>query len=101
SRELRAGTNRFRAAPGGDHRSGLHGRDELRGDRAANSASPRAAIVAAPFQVEGGPTPHVSHGLTDGRELPRKQLERGTRGKGSRRRPFAVGEDGLERLRGG
>ena len=57
----------------------------------------RAALDAAPFQVRDGAALHVSHDLTDGGELPRKQLERGARGDGSRRRPVAVGEGGRQR----
>ena len=54
-------------------------------------------VAPAHFRVRGRAALHVSHGLADGGELPRQQLERGTGGRRSRRRPFAVGDGGLER----
>ena len=50
-RQLRAGTHRLRPAPGRDDRSGLHGRDERRGDRAASATGHRAALDPAAFQA--------------------------------------------------
>ena len=41
----------------------------------------------------------VSHGVADGGELPWQPLERRSRGRHSRRRPFAVGHGRFERRR--
>ena len=40
-------------------------------------------LLPPAFRAQSGAALHVSHGLTDGGELPRKQLERGARGNGS------------------
>ena len=79
-RQLRAGAHRLRAAPGRDDRSGVHGRDERRGDRPARAAERRAGRDSDDLHVRGHAAFHVSHDLADGGELPRQQLERGTRG---------------------
>ncbi len=57
------------------------------------------AVIPMIFAIRGHATLHVSDGLADGGELSRQPLERGTRGIGVRRRPFAVGDHRLERCR--
>ena len=67
-------------------------------DRPAGSSAHRAAPRSGAVRVRAGAALHVSHGLADRGELSRQQLERGARGSGARRRPFAVGEGEPERV---
>jgi 2-polyprenyl-6-methoxyphenol hydroxylase-like FAD-dependent oxidoreductase len=99
--QLRTGTNRFRPPPGRYDGSRLHRSDQPQRVRAAGAATNRAADLPAPLQIREGETPAVSYGLTNGRELSRKQSKRRARGRGSRRRPLAVGKDRRERRRRG
>ena len=98
-RQLRAGTHRLRAAPGRDDGSGVHGRDERRCDRPARPPERRARRRSGAVFVQGRAALHVSHDLADGGALSRQQLERRTRGRRARRRPFAVGAGEPERSR--
>ena len=91
-RQLRAGTHRLRPAAGRDDRSGIHRRDERRGDRPASPSEHRARRGSGGVRDQGCAALHVSHDLADRRELSGQQLERGARRNRARRRPVAVGD---------
>ena len=78
----------------------VFGCDEFQGVRPAGAVENRSVFSAALFQVSVGTTLHVPRDFTGGGELSWKQLERRPRGLCSRRGPSAVGEDGIERVRG-